>query len=465
MPGGTLERIYYELPVWLQNGMLSLYGLQLARIRYNPHFFSLLSSLKESEWWSGERIRAQQDERIRDIVRHAYRTVPFYRRWYDQHGVDVERIASADDLQQLPVLTKQTVREHYHEMISSAFARGSLTTSLTSGTTGTPLTIWQTREGAAFQWAIWWRHKARFGLNLGDRHLVFGARVPVSQSQNGPPYWRHDRFNKRVYLSTYHISAATVAAIVDYLNSTHFEFFTGYPSAMYTLTTLMEEAGLRLTNRPKYVVAGADALTPAFEASIRRAFGVPVTEQYGMAEFAGNMSKCEQGMFHLDFECCHLEQQPIPGSENQYKLIFTGWGNPAMPFIRYEVGDVGSAATDACACGRASPCLARIDGRLEDFVVTPDGRRVVGMNQVLEYAPNARTIQVYQRSVDALELRVVAGSGFGDEDRQALVRELRRRVGPDMAIDIRLVDAFVLSPTGKFRAVISEVAQDAKGSA
>jgi phenylacetate-CoA ligase len=463
MPGGALERIYYELPVWMQNGVLSLYGLQLARIRYNPHFFSLLDSLKGSEWWSRERIQAQQNEQISEIVRHAYRTVPFYRRWYDEHGVDVDRIATADDLKKLPLLSKQIVREHYREMVSSA-VRGSLTKNLTSGTTGTPLTIWQTRQGAAFQWAIWWRHKARFGLNLGDRHLVFGARVPVSQNQNGPPYWRYDRFNKRVYLSTYHISTKTVGPIVDYLNSTHFEFFTGYPSAMYTLAQLMEETGHRLTNRPKYVVAGADALTPAFEASIRRNFGVPVTEQYGMAEFAGNMSKCEQGMFHLDFECCHLEQEPIPGSDNQFKLIFTGWGNPAMPFIRYEVGDVGSVATDACACGRASPCIERIDGRLEDFVVTPDGRHVVGMNQVLEYAPNARTIQVYQSHVDALELRVVPGEGFGDEDRNALMRELRRRVGPDMVINIRLVDAFTLSPTGKFRAVISDVAREAKAS-
>ena len=239
MPDGTLERIYYELPVWMQNGVLSLYGLQLARIRYNPHFFSLLDSLKGSEWWSRERIQAQQDEQISEIVRHAYRTVPFYRRWYDEHGVDVNRIATTDDLKRLPVLSKQIVREHNREMVSSA-VRGSLTKNLTSGTTGTPLTIWQTR-GRRVPMGDLVRHKARFGLNLGDRHLVFGARVPVSQNQNGPPYWRHDRFNKRVYLSTYHISTKTVGSIVDYLNSTHFEFFTGYPSAMYTLAQLMEE--------------------------------------------------------------------------------------------------------------------------------------------------------------------------------------------------------------------------------
>ena len=464
MPGSRLEEIYYELPVWLQNGIFSLYGLKLARMRYSPPFFAMLQSLKDSEWWSEERIREHQNERIRSVLLHAYQTVPFYRRWYDEQGVDVDAVTTTADLEQLPVLSKQMVREHADEMISSAFRQRSLTKGLTSGTTGTPLTVYQTREGAAFQWAIWWRHKARFGLKVGDRHLVFGARVPVSQRQVGSPYWRHDLFNKRVYLSTYHISPATVGAIVDYLNSTHFDFFTGYPSAMYALASLAAEADLRLTNRPKYIVAGADALTPEFESAIRHVFGVPVTEQYGMAEFAGNMSKCEAGRFHLDFECCHLEQQPIADGHNQYKLIFTGWGNLAMPFIRYEVGDVGSAAGDGCACGRASISLDRIDGRLEDFVVTPDGRKVIGMNQVLEYACNAKMIQVYQRDTDALELRVVPGTGFGEEDEEALVRELRRRVGPRMTIRIRLVDQFTLSPTGKFRAVISEVASQGEGA-
>jgi len=463
MPSNRLEEIYYELPVWLQNGIFSLYGLKLARIRYSPPFFAMLQSLKESEWWSHERIREHQNQCIRSVVRNAYDTIPFYRRWYDEHGVHVDAVHTTGDLERLPILSKQLVREHTAEMVSSAFAKGSLTQGLTSGTTGTPLTIYQTREGAAFKWAVWWRHKARFGLKVGDRHLVFGARVPASQRQSSPPYWRHDLFNKRVYLSTYHISPATIGAIVDYLNTTHFDFFTGYPSAMYALVVLMEEAGLRLTNRPKYVVAGADALTPEFESSIRHGFGVSVTEQYGMAEFAGNMSKCEAGKFHLDFECCHLEQQPIPGADDQYKLIFTGWGNPAMPFIRYEVGDVGSAAADACPCGRASICLDRIDGRLEDFVVTPDGRKVIGMNQVLEYAGNAKMIQLYQRDANAVELRVVPGSGFGEQDEKALVRELRRRIGPRMAISIRLVDQFTLSPTGKFRAVISELAREGDG--
>src|SRR5262249_37255385 len=79
------------------------------------------------------------------------------------------------------------------------------------------------------------------------------------------------------------------------------------------------------------------------------------------------------------------------------------------------------------------------------------------------YACNAKMIQLYQRDADAVELRVVPGAGFGEQDEKALVRELQRRVGPRMAISIRLVDQFTLSPTGKFRAVISELDREGDG--
>ena len=252
------------------------------------------------------------------------------------------------------------------------------------------------------------------------------------------------------------MSKKTLRDIVGFLNSNHFDFYTGYPSAMAVLAALMEEADLRLFNRPKYVVTGADALLPSYETTINRVFGTPVTEQYGMAEFCGNMSKCEYGAFHLDFECCCTEQVPIEGSDS-VKLIFTGWGNLAMPFIRYEVGDLGRPSGGQCTCGRHSSCFSSIDGRLEDYVVTPDGRKLIGMNQVLEYAPNAREIQIYQERVGAVEFRMVPAEGFGEADEEALLREFRRRGGNDISVSFKVVESLNRSSSGKLKAVVSKV--------
>lgn len=457
MPNSALESLYYRMPIALQNGVFSLFCWNLARRRYNRFFHAQLARLKEMEWWSAERIENYQNSRISEIVRHAYETVPFYRRWYDEEGVRVDTIRSKSDLARLPVLTKQMVRENQHDMVSTAFERRSLVRGLTSGTTGTPLNIYLTCEGLAFQRAVWWRHKARFGLIPKDRHLTFGARVPIDQGQKRPPYWRHDYLNNRVYLSTYHISERTVHDIATYLNKEHFDFYTGYPSAMYTLASLMEQAGLRLLNRPKQIVTGADALLSKHVSVMTRVFGAPVTEQYGMVEFAGNMSRCEHGMFHEDFECCVVEAQRHDRS-GSHNLLLTGWGNAAMPFIRYEVGDFGVPVGDTCACGRESAGFVSIDGRLEDYVITPDGRQLIGMNQVFEYAENAREMQLYQRTRNEVEFRIVAGEGFGDKDVHALIREFHRRAGiDDITVTISLVDQIRKSPAGKLRAVVSEV--------
>jgi phenylacetate-CoA ligase len=227
---------------------------------------------------------------------------------------------------------------------------------------------------------------------------------------------------------------------------------------MYVLATLIEEAGLRLYNTPKYVVTGADALLPNYETVITRVFGAPVTEQYGMTEFAGNMSKCELGNFHLDFECCYAETQPEKNSGFD-GLIMTGWGNLAMPFIRYQVGDYGLPMKQPCTCGRMSQSFTSIGGRLEDYVITPDGRKLIGMNQVFEYAKNAGEMQIYQKTCNEIEFRVIPKKGFGEEDKQALIREFRRRGGEEMHIGFAMVDRLERSSSGKLKAVISEVPQ------
>jgi phenylacetate-CoA ligase len=154
MPDSVLEKIYYKMPVPLQNAIFSAYGWNLSRKRYNHCFHHHLNRLKEMEWWSSDQIEEYQNKCFVDVVRHAYTTVPFYQKWYDECGVDVENIKSLDDLTKLPILTKQMAKENQNDMVSSAYKKNSLIKGMTSGTTGTPLTIYQTKEGLSFQWAV-----------------------------------------------------------------------------------------------------------------------------------------------------------------------------------------------------------------------------------------------------------------------------------------------------------------------
>lgn len=448
------EWLYFRAPLSVQNILFSLHGWRLKRLRYTKAFFRHLASLKESEWWSRDAILDHQNRRFVEGVHNAYEHVPFYRWWFELHGVQPRQIKALDDIHRLPLLTKEVVREHQAAMVSEAFRKRKLVTALTSGTTGTPLSVYMSPDAVALQWAIWWRHKARFGLKPGHRHLMFGARVAVPPDQMKPPYWRVDAFGNRVYLSIHHISRNTVPDIVEFLNRERFEFFTGYPSGMHALATLIEEEGLRVYHKPRVLVLGSEELTPGAEAALGRVFGGLVTDQYGMAEFAGNLSRCELGRYHVDFECCYAEV--AEGGDGEARpLILTGWGNPAMPFIRYQLGDGAIPGAGSCGCGRHSPWFEGVEGRCDDFVVTPDGRRITGLNQVVKVCQGARFVQVFQRISEEVEFRVVPGAEYGPEDEQALRAEFIKRAGTSVRLVIRHVEEPERSPSGKVRAVVS----------
>ena len=62
-------------------------------------------------------------------------------------------------------------------------------------------------------------------------------------------------------------------------------------------------------------------------------------------------------------------------------LLVTGFANRATPLLRYRVGDVGTRSKHPCPCGRAGDVFVEVDGRVEDYVQTPDGRLVGRLKQ------------------------------------------------------------------------------------
>lgn len=457
----NLFDIYSRLPVPLQHLAVSVKGLWLRHLRYNSEFWRYLDFLQASEWWDENELSDYQDVRLQTVVRHSFENVPYYRERMKARGLRPNDIRGRDDLDKLPVIDKQVVRDRLQDFVNTSANRWTLSWSRTSGTTGTPLRVAKTREAIARQRAVWWRHRARFGLTPGDKELSLGARTVVSAQQESPPFWRYCWPLNRTFLSPLHITDKNIALIVDWIDDQGFDFFTGYASALYLLAQCFQRADLKVHNRPRAVLTGADALLPPFKKTIRHAFGSPVSEHYGMVEGCGNISKCEEGTWHVDeefgiFELLDTSDQ-VSGSKAK-EIVFTGLTNTAMPLIRYKVGDLAVPGEDGCSCGRQSTTLKAITGRKEDFVETPDGRFVTGMNQVFKWADGVRMAQIVQHSIERLELRVLPESSFEETDVDVLVQGLRTRVGHEMEIDVRevsSVDGFQTS--GKFRAVVNQM--------
>jgi phenylacetate-CoA ligase len=457
----ALLGLYGRLPVPLQNASISAWGVYSRRQRYGGRFPGALAELQRSEWWSADQIEAWQTERLREVVTRALDRVPYYREVFGRHGVRPSDLRSLDDLSALPMLTKPMARERSADLLDPSVPSQGLRLVRTSGTTGSALVVRLTPAAQQFFWAVAWRHRGRFGLALGDPFLTFGARLPIPDPDPAPPLWRFNHAIRQAYLSAHHLTNKTMPAVVEWLQEQRFAFFAGYPSAMYVLASYMDERGITLRTPPRWIVTGSESLLPHQRPVLERAFGARTTELYGMGECSGGYSRCPAGRLHLDFELGVvelLEQPPgLASDPDLRRIVVTGLQNPAMPFIRYETGDLARVARGACTCGRASPTVEAIDGRIEDYIATPDGRQVVGINQVFKWAPHLREAQVVQDRVDAIEVHFVPAPGFTEGELGILRDELTRRLGAAVAIHFRPVEAIPRTANGKVRAVVSRL--------
>ena len=454
------QAVYGLLPVSLQNVACSLKGRHLLKTRFAPEFHDLLDMLKETQWWEAERFQKQQDQDVANLIRHAYEAVPYYQRVMKQRGLTPKDFNSAADLTKLPILTKEIVQQEGDNMVSRGFdLKHNALHCHTSGTTGAGLQFWVSNRAVRYQWAVWWRHRSRFGIELGQLHADFSGQMVVPYHVQRPPFWRENRPLRQTYLSLYHLKEENLPAYVEMLESRDFKYYTGYPSGMFLVADYLRSINHKLSRPPQIVIGGAESLLPFQRKAFQEWLGAPSTDQYGQAEGVANLSRCEDDRYHVDMEFCATEFQKVADSPDGSicKILGTGLHNYAQPFIRYDTGDLATTSPEACPCGRHAPVITYIDGRIESYVLTPDGRKIGRMDHCFKDITTIREAQIIQHAVDELEVKVVPTDAFDTSEEKRLSDEIVSRVGKDMKVAICRVNAIERGKSGKFRAVISEI--------
>jgi len=456
-----LQEFYDALPIKVQGLLVSLAGYRSYRWRVGRPYQRVVNQLVRSDQLSMESLRADQDSRLREIIDWCAHTVPFYQEMFRREGIDPDSIRSVEDLALIPHLDKETVRKRSSELLSTAIPRRAMVTAQTSGTTGTALSIYHTGDAMAWKHAVTMRQRSWFGFGPNDRYAVFGGQTVVPFSQRSAPFWREDRARSRMLFSLYHMKDQFLEAYYDELVSGRYSFWQGYPSSVGILASFILDAGLELgAAAPRAVFTSSETLLDFHAERLEEATGAPIADLYSNAEFSVSALQCPEGRYHVDTEFCVLEIDPHEETEDWVRgeVISTGFSNRAMPFLRYRTGDVATLLKrTTCPCGRNRPILEKIDGRIEDYIVTPDGRRIGRMDHIFKGALQVREAQIVQDAPDHLLVRIVPRIGFREGERRDLERAFRMRVGADLRIDYVEVDEIPRERSGKFRAVVSEI--------
>lgn len=465
----NLLSLYHKLPYPLRVAAASARGLTLRRWRYGPETQRLVEAALERERWPEEEWRAYQEGLLAVLLDRAARQVPYYREHWAARRRAGDR-ASWAYLENWPVLTKDALRAAPRAFLADDCDPRRMMEEHTSGTTGKPLTLWIGRQ-AAREWYALFEARVRQwnGVSRFDSWAIFGGQLVAPVEQNKPPFWVWNAALNQLYLSSYHLSARTAAAYLDALRQHQTTYLLGYPSAMASLAHFTLAAGLEAPP-VRVAISNAEPLFPHQREAIAAAFGGRVVDTYGMAEQAAAASECRFGRMHIWPDAGIVEvladdrDKPVEPGESG-RLVCTGLINRDMPLIRYEVGDRGAlgAGSELCPCGRRLPLLAAVEGRMDDMVITADGRRIGRLDPVFKSDLPIREAQIIQEELDFIRLLVVPAEGFGREHTRQLEERVKDRVGA-MTVQVDLVDAIPRLPNGKFKAVVSRV-KDAQASA
>ncbi len=446
-------KIYSRFPVFIQNILCSIKGYKLERERYGGEYKKLFESLKKSDDWNEDEIITYKEQQISQILKYAYEHTKFYRRFFDQYGVKPEDFKCLDDLSKFPILTKELVRENWEDMISDEFKRKDLIAYHTSGSTGKALDFFWTKHSLRYYWAVVWRGRDRFGIKKGDLHINFTGKIVVPLSQTKPPYWRYNRPLNQYMLNMQHITQDKIKDIVEFINRKKARFFVGYPSIIHSFAILVEEAGLKIYNPPLYIFSSAEKMYDFQREVIERVFkGVRIIEHYGFSENAASASKNTEGLYQVDYELGHMELKKsiIHDGLSTGEILATGFQNLGMPFIRYEIGDTATFIS--------SYIISDIEGRNGDFVITPEGAKVMRFGYIFKCTKDIKECQIAQKKEGEMIVRAVLRQGADisglENDIRAAVKEW---ISPTIKVLFEYVDAIPRTKAGKFKAVVSEL--------
>lgn len=410
----TVREVLERLPLRLRYG-----------ISYGPTFRYWLAFLKESERWDRDRLEAYQLEQLRDLLIHAGKNVPYYRKMFREYGFKPEKLQSLDDIKVLPYLSRSEVRDKAKDLIADNISNRTLFKTYTSGSTGEPLLIFSNKETEEKYWATEVHLRSRAGYYTGARTVFFETNVKKGKTRVP---WK--RYANLLRISSNFFTDTWMDKINEEIRSFEPEFLIGFPLFLAKFASYCAlQDKIRIT--VKGIITHSEKLHGWQRALIERTFSGKVIETYGMVEKILRAGNCERSSaLHLYPQYGYTEYADFSGQNKQ--IVGTGFINRVMPLIRYLTSDIiCKEPVRRCErCGRNYDIVEEIDGREGDFLINADGSILsVDLNLNYRIMKNIKQFQIVQEKMGKAEIRIIKEDGYTADDTNIFLSGIRESMG------------------------------------
>lgn len=428
--------------------------------------FDYLEELERLQWASASELGELQFQKVKALLIHAGKNIPFYAKRFRDAGFDPAKMQNIEDFKVLPMLTKKEIRENLQGM-TWCDCPGGLHRYNTGGSSGEPLIFYFDRRRQAYDAAAralthrWW------GIDVGDKEVyLWGSPLEITKQDRIKDF--RDRLTNQLLLSAFELSPTQLRSYVERMKRFRPKCLFGYPSSIDLFCRMANRHGYDLSRLGiQAVFSTAEVLYDHQKENISATLGgIPVVNGYGSREAGFISHECPSGAMHVIDPNVIVEYvrdgHPVgPGEDGE--VVVTHLDNWAMPFIRYRTGDVAQFDDKLCTCGRHLSIIKKIQGRTTDFVVTPDGRwqHALSLIYVVRDIPGVVQFKIIQEAVDNVRVLLDVDKNLFPEDGNSLiVGGFKKRMGKDVDVRVEIVDEIAKDASGKYRYVVSKVAEN-----
>jgi phenylacetate-CoA ligase len=463
-------------------------------------FWQEYKKMMRAEAFRLDQLEQCQFSKLKGIIHHAYEKVPFYRERFRAIGLHPEDIRSSENMISIPPTTKEDIMSSFPEGITAqGIDRAQWKYVASSGTTRQIIGIHDFKK-ANTNWAAGLRaHKLAGNHTIGKKWMEIPPHMctnicGIDDSGKGEKlfskdmvalilernykglgnhiyrYFYNQRQNiyRRITLPSFgsegtNIPEKDIEAYIDAIRKYQPYTLEGLPLYLYTFAKYLIEKGIPPPQIGVIKPFGG-SMTSIMKETIESAFACEVYDTYGCSEMGFIACDCEkhEGL-HIFMDLYHIEvicdgKFASPGELG--KIYITDLENRAMPWIKYDVGDVGRYFIEDHGCGRKSVRL-QVEGRVEDTLSNSKGEFFTS-DQVFDFFHGFKEIdnfQLIEKSKGNFDLLCVSHNGT-DINKEEITQEFKKFFSPDAFVKLYLVKTIRAEDGGKFRFIKSRSFQE-----
>lgn len=417
--------------------------------------------MEKSQWWDKSQIERYQIERLQTLVKNCINNVPYYRTVMHAQGMTEDSFTRLQDLEKLPFLTKDIIRNNI-EQLKSVTAK-DLSRFNTGGSSGEPLIFFIGKERISHDVAAKWRATQWWDVDIGDKEIVlWGSPIELGTQD----YIRliRDGLIRTQLLSAFELNEDKIKEFLEVIKKTRPAMLFGYPSVISMLAEYADQHHIDMKELGiKVAFVTSERLYSYQRKQIETTFNCPVANGYGGRDAGFIAHQCPKGSMHITAEDIIVEiiddnGNALPLGE-QGEIVVTHLATSEFPFIRYRTGDIGILSDETCACGRGLPVLKEIQGRTTDFIYASDGTAMHGLSliYILRDIVGVSSFKIIQQSLHDLEVHIVKNNEYVQSDSSDIITQFQQRLGDDVNVSIEFFNNIPAEKSGKYRYVINKM--------